>query len=99
LPDLKKRLIKCKFGGNFWSLLGFNNIITFAYFQGFGNWDSQRQWLNECIWCTGALLGRWLRHLFRISSSPQALLNFDEFANHVLHKVGCRLQMWAELGL
>jgi hypothetical protein len=37
LPVVDKRLIGCKFFGNFASLPGFGNVITFAFFQGFGN--------------------------------------------------------------
>jgi hypothetical protein len=36
LPVVEKRLIGRKFCGNFGSLPGFGNVITFAFFQGFG---------------------------------------------------------------
>jgi hypothetical protein len=81
LPVVDKRLIERKFCGNLGSLLGFGNAIIFASFQDFGKWDSRRQWLNKCVTCISGLLGRCLRHLFGMPSSPQASLNFNEFAN------------------
>jgi hypothetical protein len=55
--------------------------MNFALFQGVEKWDSRVQWLNKCVRCTSDILGRCLRHSFRIPSSPQAFLNFNEFAN------------------
>jgi hypothetical protein len=55
--------------------------MTFASFQGFGKWDSRRQWLNKCAKCTKGLVGRCLRHSFGMLSIPQAFLNFKEFIN------------------
>jgi hypothetical protein len=42
-------------------------------------WDSRRQWLNKCARCTSGLLGQCLRYSFGIPSSPQALLNFNDY--------------------
>jgi hypothetical protein len=52
LPVVDKRLIECKYWGNLRSLLSFGNIMTFAYFQGFGKRDSRRKWLNKYVICT-----------------------------------------------
>jgi hypothetical protein len=43
LPVLDRRLIGRKFWGNFGSLPGFDNVMTFASFQDFGKWDSRGQ--------------------------------------------------------
>jgi hypothetical protein len=60
---------------------GFDNIITFAPFQGFGKWDSQRQWLNKCVICISGLLKRSLRHSSGIPSSLQVFLNSNQFTD------------------
>jgi hypothetical protein len=54
LLAVDKRLIECKFWGNFGSLFSFVNVITFASFQGFGKWDSQ--WLWWPFWLVLRLL-------------------------------------------
>jgi hypothetical protein len=43
LPLMDRRLIGRKFLGNFGSLPGFGNVVTFASFQDFGKWDRRRQ--------------------------------------------------------
>jgi hypothetical protein len=43
LPVIDKKLIGRKFCGNFGSLPGFGNVITFASFQGFRKWDIRGQ--------------------------------------------------------
>jgi hypothetical protein len=73
-----RRLIGCKFWGNFGSLPGFGNVMTFVSFQNFGKWDSQRQCIYKCVKCTSGLLGRRLRHSFGMLSIPLAFLNFKE---------------------
>jgi hypothetical protein len=78
LPVVDRRLIGRKFWGNFVSLQGFGNVMTFASFQDFGKWDSGRQWLNKR---TNGLLGRCLRHSFGMPSIPQVFLNFKDFIN------------------
>jgi hypothetical protein len=80
-PFVDKGLIGRKFWGNFGSLPGFGNIINFTSFQGFGKWNSRRQWLNKCVRCTSGVLGRFLRHSFGILPSSQAFHNFNEYAN------------------
>jgi hypothetical protein len=87
LPVVDKRLIGCKFWGNFGSLLGFGNIMTFASFQDFRKWDNLRQWLNKRVRCITGVLGRWLRHSFAIPSSPQDFLNFNAFTNFCMSQV------------
>jgi hypothetical protein len=47
LSVVDKRLIGRKCYGNFGFFPVFSNVITFASFQGFGKWDSRRQWLNK----------------------------------------------------
>jgi hypothetical protein len=64
LPVVGKKLIGSKLWGNFWSLLGFGNVIIFAFFQDSGKWDSWWQSLNKCVRYTSGLLGRCLRHSF-----------------------------------
>jgi hypothetical protein len=104
LPVVDKRIIGRKFWGNFWPLPGFGNVTNFVSFQGFGIWDSRRQWLNKCVRCISGLIGRWLRHSFGIPSSPQTFLNFSEFINLRISQVlllprRCPLYMRPELGL
>jgi hypothetical protein len=43
LPVMDKRIMGRQFLGNFGSLPGFGDVMTFASFQGFGKWDSRRQ--------------------------------------------------------
>jgi hypothetical protein len=81
LPVVDRRPIGSKFWRNLGSLSGFGNVMTFASFQGFGKWDSRRQWLNKCVKFTNDLLGRCLRHSFGKPSIPQAFLNFKELIN------------------
>jgi hypothetical protein len=38
--------------------------------------------INKCVRCISGLLGRCRRHSFGISSSPQAFLNVNDFANN-----------------
>jgi hypothetical protein len=104
LPVVGRRLIGCQFGGNLGSLPGFGNLITFAPFQGFVKWDSERQWLNKCVRCTSGVPGRWLGHSLGIPSSPQVFLNFNELLIYVCHKVllspaGYHLHVRAQLRL
>jgi hypothetical protein len=77
-PVAERRLIGRKFWDNFLSLPGFGNGMTFASFQDFGKWDSQRQWLNKCVKCANGRLGRCLRLSFGMSSIPQDFLNFKD---------------------
>jgi hypothetical protein len=88
LPIVDKRLIECKFLGNFGSLLGFGNGITFASFQGFGKCNSRRQWLNKCVRCIIGLLGRCLRHSFgelTVAAGPHCIsLCSDQIEDTVL---------------
>jgi hypothetical protein len=44
--------------------------MTFASFQDFGKWANRRQWINKCERCSSELLGRCLRHSFRIPLLP-----------------------------
>jgi hypothetical protein len=81
LPIEDKRLIGCKFWGNFWFLPGSGNGIACTSFKDSGKWDSRRQRINKCVRCTSGLLGRCLRHSFGVPSSPQDFLNSNEFAN------------------
>jgi hypothetical protein len=81
LSVVDETLIGRTFLGKFGSLTGFGNVITFSSFQGFETWDSRRQWLNICVRRTSCLLGRCLRHSFRIPPSPQSFLNFYEFTS------------------
>jgi hypothetical protein len=81
LPVVDKRLIGRKFWGKFGSLPGFHNVITFAFCQGFGKWDSRKQWLNKYVRCNSGLLGRCLGHSFGVPWSPQAFLSLNEFTN------------------
>jgi hypothetical protein len=78
LPVVDSRLIRRNFGGNFGSLPGSGNVMTFAYFQNFGKWDSRRQWLNKCGKCTNGLPGRCLRHSLGMPSVPNVFLDFKE---------------------
>jgi hypothetical protein len=55
LPVVGKRIIWCKFWGNFGCLPGFGNVITFASLQGFGKWDIWRQWLSKRVICTSVI--------------------------------------------
>jgi hypothetical protein len=87
-PVVVKRLIGRKFWGNFGSLPAFGSVIAFVYFQGFGKWNSRRQWLNKCVRYTSGRLGRCLRHSFGIPSRPQAFLNFNEFADICMSSQG-----------
>jgi hypothetical protein len=43
LPVVERRLIGHKLGGNFGSLPGFGNVMTFATLQGFDKLDNRRQ--------------------------------------------------------
>jgi hypothetical protein len=68
-------------------LTHFGKAITFDSFQNFGKWGSRKQWLNKCVRCATGLLEKCLRHLFRIRSSPEAFLSFNEFTNSCLSQV------------
>jgi hypothetical protein len=70
-----------KFSGNFGSLASFANIIFFASFQGLCKMGQPKQQLNKCVRCTSGLLGRCLRRLFGMPSSPQGFHSFNEFAD------------------
>jgi hypothetical protein len=81
MPVVDKRLIRHRFWGNFGSLLFFNTVVTFAFFQDFGKWESWWKWVNKCVICTSGHLAWCLRHLFGLLLSPQAFLNFSIFTN------------------
>jgi hypothetical protein len=77
-PDVDGRIIGRKFWGDFGSLHGFGNVMTFVSSPRFWKWDSRRQWLNKCVKFTSGRLGRCLRHSFGKSSIPKNFLNFKE---------------------
>jgi hypothetical protein len=87
LPAMDKRLIGRKFLENLGSLPEFDNVITFASFQGFGKWESRRQWLNKCARCTSGSLGRCPRHSFGIRSRPEPSLFSVNLLIYVYHRV------------
>jgi hypothetical protein len=79
LRFMDRRPMGRKFWGNIGSVPGFGNVTTFASFQGFGKWESRRQWLNKWVKFTNGRLRRCPRHSFGMPSIPQAFLNFEEF--------------------
>jgi hypothetical protein len=78
LPVVERRLIGCIFWGNFGSLPGFRNVMTFATFKDFGKWERRIQWLNKYVKCTNGRLVRCLRNLNEMPSIPQDFLDFKE---------------------
>jgi hypothetical protein len=78
LTVLDRREIGSKFWGNFGSLPGSGNVMTFPYFQDFPKWGNRRQGLIKCDKWINGRLGIRLRHSFEMPSIPQDFLNFKE---------------------
>jgi hypothetical protein len=79
LPIVDRRLIWCKFLGNFGFLPDFGKAMILASSQVAGKWQSLRQWLNRWVTWTRDILGRCLKHLFGMPSIPQAFPSFKDW--------------------